>query len=164
MSFVSLQYALKENFPCLVFHDIDLMPLRLGNIYACTNRPRHMSSSLDSFRFNLPYYGLFGGAVALPSEVFVHINGFSNLFQGWGGEDDDFYARLVNKNYRIIRFHPSIAQYTMLKHHKEKPNPERLHYLRSGYLRYDTDGLNSLVYREVGVHHNTLFTNVLVEI
>lgn len=143
--------------------DIDLMPLKLGNIYACTTRPRHMSSSLDSFRFNLPYYGLFGGAVAISSETFVHINGFSNLFQGWGGEDDDLYARLVNKNYKIIRFHPSIAQYTMLKHSRESPNPDRIDYLKKGYLRFETDGLNSLVYREVAVNKNSLYTNLLVE-
>jgi predicted glycosyltransferase involved in capsule biosynthesis len=113
---IGAKYALKENFPCLILTDVDLLPLRLGNIYACTNRPRHMSSSLDSFRFNLPYYGLFGGAVAITAETFVHINGFSNLFHGWGGEDDDFYARLVHKDYKIIRFHPKYAQYTMLKH------------------------------------------------
>lgn len=154
---------MKENFPCLVMQDIDLMPLNLGNIYACTSRPRHMSSSLDSFRFNLPYYGLFGGAVAMTAETFVHINGFSNLFQGWGGEDDDLYARLVNKNYRIIRFHPSYAQYTMLKHSKESPNPDRIHYLENGFFRFDTDGLNSLVYREVGFIKKSLFTSVLVE-
>jgi N-terminal domain of galactosyltransferase len=162
-SLIPFQYALKENFPCLVLTDVDLMPLRLGNIYACTHRPRHMSSSLDTFRFNLPYYGLFGGAAAIPSEVFVHINGFSNLFQGWGGEDDDFYARLVNKNYRIIRFHSSIAQYTMLPHEKEKPSADRLQYLRNGYLRFDTDGLTSLVYREIALHANTLYTNIVVE-
>lgn len=122
-----------------------------------------MSSSLDWFRYNLPYYGLFGGAVAISAETFVHINGFSNLFQGWGGEDDDLYGRLVNKNYKIIRFHPSIAQYTMLVHKKESPNPDRVHYLQNGYLRYETDGLNSLVFREVGVHKNTLYTNIQVD-
>lgn len=160
---IGAQYALKENFPCLVMQDVDLMPLRLGNIYACTHRPRHMSSSLDTFRFNLPYYGLFGGAVAISSEVFVHVNGFSNLFQGWGGEDDDLYARLVNKNYRIIRFDPSIAQYTMLKHTRETPSPDRISYLKNGYLRYDTDGLNSLIFREIFVEPRQFYTNILVE-
>lgn len=62
---------------------MDLMPQRLSNIYACTERPRHMSSSIDTFRYTLPYYGLFGGAVAIPSDIFIHINGFSNMFQGW---------------------------------------------------------------------------------
>lgn len=101
--------------------------------------------------------------MAISAETFVHINGFSNLFQGWGGEDDDLYARLINKNYRIIRFHPLYAQYTMLEHSRETPNPDRIHYLKNGYLRFDTDGLNSLVYREVAISKNSLFTNVLVD-
>lgn len=67
----------------MVFHDVDLLPLKLGNIYACTQKPRHMSSSLDQFRFNLPYYGLFGGAISIESDTFVHVNGMSNMFQGW---------------------------------------------------------------------------------
>jgi hypothetical protein len=161
---IGASYALRENFPCLIMQDVDLMPLKLGNIYACTERPRHMSSALDSFRFNLPYYGLFGGAIAMTSDTFIHINGFSNMFQGWGGEDDDIYARLVNKKYRIIRFNPSIAQYTMLKHSKEIPSPERYQFLRSGYLRFDTDGLNSLVFREIGLKSLDLYTNILVEV
>ena len=123
-----------------------------------------MSSSLDSFRFNLPYYGLFGGAVAMSAETFVDINGFSNLYQGWGGEDDDLYARIIHKKYKIIRFHPSYAQYTMLKHSKETPSPDRINMLANGHLRFDTDGLNSLVYSEVGVLKKDLYTNILVEV
>lgn len=99
----------------------------------------------------------------MTSEVFVHVNGFSNLFYGWGGEDDDFYRRLVNKNYKIIRFNPRYAQYTMLKHAKESPNPDRVQYLKNGFLRYETDGLNSLVYREIGTSKNKLYTNIQVE-
>lgn len=144
--------------------DVDLMPMNLGNIYACTHRPRHMSSSIDVFRFTLPYYGLFGGAVAISAETFVHINGFSNLFKGWGGEDDDLYLRLVNKDYKIIRFHPSYAQWTMLQHAKEPPSPDRNNLLKDGYLRFDTDGLNSLVYREINIDKRPLYTNVLVDL
>jgi len=70
----------------------------------------------------------------------------------------------VNKKYKIIRFSPSIAQYTMLKHNKEIPSPERYQFLRSGYLRFDTDGLNSLVFREISYKSLELYTNVLVEV
>ena len=63
----------------------------IGQIYACTQNPRHMSSSLDTFRFTLPYYGLFGGAVAIESDVFVHVNGMSNMFQGWG----NFQSKII---------------------------------------------------------------------
>lgn len=145
-------------------HDVDLLPLKLGNIYACTTRPRHMSSAIDSYRFTLPYYGLVGGAVAFPSEIFQDINGFSNLFEGWGGEDDDLFKRLVNKNYKITRFHPSIAQYTMLKHKKETPSPKREKLLSKGSLRFNTDGLNSLDYHEAEVVSNSLYTNISVKL
>nr|CAG4650683.1 EOG090X0MWD [Sida crystallina] len=80
---------------CYIFHDVDLIPLSLNNIYACTVEPRHISSALDVFDFKLPYATIFGGAVALTNDQFKTVNGFSNLFFGWGGEDDDFYSRVI---------------------------------------------------------------------
>lgn len=47
---VGANEAIKSNFPCLILHDVDLFPLNSGNIYACTKKPRHMSSSVDTFR------------------------------------------------------------------------------------------------------------------
>lgn len=71
-------YASQLDFPCLILHDVDLMPMNLGNLYVCTKRPRHMCSSLDKFRFNLLYHGLFGGVVSIETRVFQFINGMSN--------------------------------------------------------------------------------------
>jgi hypothetical protein len=34
----------------------------------------------------LPYDGIFGGVCALNKTHFEKINGFSNIFFGWGGE------------------------------------------------------------------------------
>lgn len=47
-----------------------------------------------------------------------------NLNQG-GGEDDDLATRIKHNGYRIVRYKPHIARYTMLRHKKETPNPER---------------------------------------
>ena len=36
---------------------------------------------------------LIGGALLLKPKEFVKVNGFSNQFYGWGGEDDDMFKR-----------------------------------------------------------------------
>lgn len=146
-----------------------------------------MCSSLDKFRFNLPYGGLFGGVVSMETSVYQFINGMSNLviyilhflivyccfnrlflflfwqFYGWGGEDDDLYGRIQAKNLDICRLPPYYSQYTMLKHNAEVPSENRLAFLRNGSLRYNTDGLNSLVYNEKEIKLHKLFTHILAE-
>ena len=42
---------------------------------------------------SLPYNGIFGGVSALSKEHMEKVNGFSNKYFGWGGEDDDMYQR-----------------------------------------------------------------------
>ena len=39
----------------------------------------------------------FGGISMLSARQFSEINGFSNIFWGWGGEDDDSFLRLRDK-------------------------------------------------------------------
>ena len=41
----------------------------------------------------LLYSTLFGGIVMFSKDNFAKVNGFSNLFWGWGAEDDDLYRR-----------------------------------------------------------------------
>ena len=57
-----------------------------------------------------------------------------------------------------------IARYTMLKHVKDKPNPERFKYLKEGTKRMADDGINKLTYRLLGTERHKLFTKILVSI
>ena len=41
------------------------------------------------------YTYIFGGAVLFKPYEFEQVNGFSNLYYGWGGEDDDMSGRYV---------------------------------------------------------------------
>ena len=39
------------------------------------------------------YYNLIGGVMSINRENYHRANGFSNVYWGWGSEDDDFSAR-----------------------------------------------------------------------
>ncbi|XP_014667720.1 PREDICTED: beta-1,4-N-acetylgalactosaminyltransferase bre-4-like [Priapulus caudatus] len=146
---------------CLVFHDVDLLPLDGRNLYACSRQPRHMSSSLNSFRFNLPYIELFGGAIAISVEQFKTVNGFANRFFGWGGEDDDTYERLIAYNMSITRWPMHIARYKMLNHVRQTPSVKRNEVLAHTNPR---DGLSTLEYKVQKTVMSKLYTHVIVDV
>ncbi len=41
----------------------------------------------------LRYEELIGGVLSIRKEHFLTANGYSNLYWGWGAEDDDLYYR-----------------------------------------------------------------------
>ncbi|KAK7070123.1 hypothetical protein SK128_023977 [Halocaridina rubra] len=143
---------------CFIFHDVDLLPVNDFNIYACTYLPRHMYSAVDTFRYQLPYRNLFGGTIAIQRIHFRAVNGFSNQFYGWGGEDDDFYSRIERKSLRIIRFDPKIATYIMLPHPKVLPSEDRFHRMNEGKTSQDYDGLSDLSYEIIDKKLYQLYT------
>lgn len=71
------------------------------------------------------YADYFGGVSAMTVDQFRAINGFSNSFWGWGGEDDDLFNRVKHKKLKISRPTDGVGRYTMLGHEKAKPNPSR---------------------------------------
>ncbi|XP_025837074.1 beta-1,4-N-acetylgalactosaminyltransferase bre-4 [Agrilus planipennis] len=162
---IGFKEALKlDNYDCFIFHDVDLLPEDDRNLYTCPNQPRHMSVAIDTFRYKLPYQFIFGGVGAISTKHFTQLNGFSNSFWGWGGEDDDFSNRIRFHKLHISRYPIFIARYTMLSHKRDKPNPKRYDILSSGMKKFDTDGLNSLKYSVVTLRQNLLYTWVLVDI
>ena len=69
-----------------------------------------MSVAIDTFGYQLPYDGIFGGVSAMKVEHFRQVNGFSNKYWGWGAEDDDMRNRLVSKKLYISRYPANIAR------------------------------------------------------
>ncbi|XP_037048101.1 beta-1,4-N-acetylgalactosaminyltransferase bre-4-like isoform X2 [Bradysia coprophila] len=152
------------DWDCFIFHDIDLLPMDDRNLYNCPDQPRHMSVAVDTMGFKLPYSSIFGGVSAMTKKQFQKVNGFSNGFWGWGGEDDDMSNRLKHVGFHIARYPINIARYTMLNHRKEKANPKRYEKLVTGAKKYDVEGLNSLEYKIHYLEKKILYTWVLVEI
>ncbi|KAL2718826.1 hypothetical protein V1478_011245 [Vespula squamosa] len=157
--------ALKERtFDCFIFHDVDLLPEDDRNLYTCPEQPRHMSVAVDKFRYKLPYADLFGGVSAMSREHFKLVNGFSNVFWGWGGEDDDMANRIKAHGLHISRYPANVARYKMLTHKKEKANPKRYEFLRTGKKRFATDGLSNLQYKLIDKQKPKLYTWLLVRL
>ncbi|XP_013400789.1 beta-1,4-N-acetylgalactosaminyltransferase bre-4-like [Lingula anatina] len=83
------------DFDCVIFHDVDLLLQDDRNMYWCYNltSPRHLSPAVSKFKYKLPYKKLVGGVLAFTKKQFKAVNGYSNEFWGWGGEDDDMAER-----------------------------------------------------------------------
>ncbi|XP_048458936.1 beta-1,4-galactosyltransferase 4 isoform X2 [Rhincodon typus] len=86
--------ALKEHqWDCFIFHDVDLVPENDFNLYLCDHEPKHLVVGRNATGYRLRYKGYFGGATAMTKQQFTRVNGFSNRYWGWGGEDDDLRIR-----------------------------------------------------------------------
>ena len=121
-----------------------------------------MSVAMNKFHYKLPYKTYFGGVSAISVKHFQLVNGFSNQFWGWGGEDDDMSRRIHKERLKITRYQKEVARYTMIKHKQQPVNKERVKILRSATKRYLKDGLNSLKYKVESRQLKSLYTNVSV--
>ena len=67
-------------------------------------------TAIDKFKYRLPYKDIFGGVSAMSGKDFVKVNGFSNRFWGWGGEDDDIRRRINKAGLQLTRYSPLVAR------------------------------------------------------
>ncbi|CAF1284227.1 unnamed protein product [Rotaria sp. Silwood1] len=153
------------SFNCFIFHDVDLLPEDLRNLYKCGEKPRHMSVAVDKFHYRLLYSTLFGGVTAFSLSDFIGSNGYPTIYWGWGGEDDDMYLRVVKKLKKSITRYPiEIARYKMIRtlnHTSGKPNPNRHVILYSKY-NYNHDGINTTNYKIHDIVFHKLYTFINV--
>lgn len=155
------------DWQCFIFHDVDLFPEDDRNLYTCPEQPRHMSVAVDKFSYKLPYATIFGGITALTVEQFEKLNGFSNDYWGWGGEDDDMASRVKLHGFEISRYDANIARYKMVKHAQEKENAVnecRFSLMYKVNRRWPKDGLTTLDYKVLNVTFEKLFTRILVDL
>ncbi|KAK8380698.1 hypothetical protein O3P69_007966 [Scylla paramamosain] len=127
---------------CFVFHDVDLLPEDDRNMYSCPPHPRHLSVGVDTLGYKLPYFLLVGGVLSVRGDQFLRLNGYSNMYWGWGGEDDDMGYRIKQSGLSITRPADSVAKYTMIRHLKRRPLTWKVRgkLLRTSGRRYRLDG------------------------
>lgn len=161
-----LEALKEENWDCFIFHDVDLVPENDFNLYLCENQPKHLVVGRNSTGYRLRYSGYFGGVTALSREQFFKVNGFSNNYWGWGGEDDDLRLRVELHRMKISRPKPEVGKYTMIFHTRDRGNEvnmERMKLLHRVSRVWKTDGLTSCSYKLLSVEHNPLYINITVD-
>uniref|UniRef100_A0A8C5EGC9 Beta-1,4-galactosyltransferase n=1 Tax=Gouania willdenowi TaxID=441366 RepID=A0A8C5EGC9_GOUWI len=165
---VGFREAMKEeDWDCLFFHDVDLIPEDDRNTYMCDTNPKHAAIAMDKFGYKLPYKMYFGGVSALSPLHYLKMNGFPNNYWGWGGEDDDIGVRVSLAGMSISRPSLKVGRYKMIKHKLDKGNdvnPKRFNMLAKTRQTWKQDGMNTVEYRVISREYHPLYTNITVDI
>ena len=83
---------------CVILHDVDVVPGYFTTVpYNNCTRPTQLSSEPQHHEFRAPYAEFSGAVFGMHLDHWKAINGMSNAFRGWGGEDDELYRRLMFK-------------------------------------------------------------------
>lgn len=165
------------NFDCLIFHDIDMILVDERLSYGCDKvTPIHLASkrwTFDSDGNEIPLGQSFGAVSAINPAIFTRVNGYSNLYWGWGGEDDDLLKRLKIKRLGLSpigRSTDSKYNWNMVDHGNTREgegNPvnfERFQLRKTAKERYKSDGLNTLDFEILEFYSEPLFQRVLVDV
>jgi len=139
----------KDTSDYFCFHDIDMIPTNAD--YSYPDKPYHMATNVSQFGGNVAYPTYYGGVNLFNKEDFIKINGYSNDFWGWGGEDDDILNRVKKNGFDLYR---RTGHYNSLRHTPNGPNhsnyTNNVKKLSENY-DYKSDGLTTLDYELVGV-------------
>ncbi|KAM9310175.1 beta-1,4-galactosyltransferase 3 isoform 2-T2 [Pholidichthys leucotaenia] len=157
----------EEDWDCLFFHDVDLIPEDDRNTYMCDANPKHAAIAMDKFGYKLPYKMYFGGVSALTPLHYLKMNGFPNNYWGWGGEDDDIGVRVSLAGMYISRPSLKVGRYKMIKHKLDKGNdvnPKRFNMLAKTRQTWRRDGMSTVDYEIVSREYLPLYTNITVNI
>ena len=93
--------AVEEGCDYVIFHDVDMLPLEVD--YSYDNKPLQIANEfVDDGEFTREIQrNYFGGVTLFPVEDFQEINGYSNLYKGWGFEDDDLLERCRREDVKL---------------------------------------------------------------
>jgi hypothetical protein len=75
----------------------------------------HLLTATSQWDYTPMHKDTVGGALALSYDVYAKVGGYSNLFWGWGGEDNNMYTRLA-KGPGVTRPNVKVGRYRALFH------------------------------------------------
>ncbi len=132
-------------YDCVVFQDLDLLPEIDNNSYACSDLPKHICIAID-YQMYKPFRNKFGGVVSFREDHFQAANGYSNLYFGWGGEDDDLWERCFLSGVGMYHTTKRLGRYKGAPHRKDQRAAVNRKLWHHASKRWKEDGLNTLKY------------------
>lgn len=151
---IGYQYY-KYRFEYFAAHDVDMLPIKAD--YSYPDSPTHIATQVEQFKYKMPFSDYFGGVTLFNNGDFEKVNGFSNNFWGWGGEDDEIRKECIKVGL-VIKHRE--CRFSSL-HHTRKIDAN-LHAKNCDILQHGraiNDGLTNLSYEFVsedsrlGYHH-----------
>ncbi|KAL3853273.1 hypothetical protein ACJMK2_016827 [Sinanodonta woodiana] len=167
------------DFSCFIIHDVDALMMNDKNLYRCGSQPRHLVTGSTKYRsgnneYGLPYDSYMSGVIALTDSQYTKANGFSNVYFGWGGEDDDFNIRVQRANMKFERPEKDIGIYLAIPHDTDstnQKNPARFGILDAAAGRQWIEGVNSFInnqlkikYKRYALEYRKYYTWLLIGI
>ena len=137
----------RDEAPLFALHDVDTLPQDESCDYLIADRAMHLAGRASKYGGQLPYPAFLGAVFVLRREHFEAANGFSNLYWGWGREDDEFARRLWASG---ITWGNRPGLYQSLEHplgDLNSRNDTRLLEFLRGQRDWRHDGLNSLEFQ-----------------
>ena len=131
----------------VIFHDVDLIPLApLVPYYtAFPETPIHIGAA---YKGKYSGEGFIGQVLSMSMADLKKINGFPNMFWGWGGEDDAMRNRMKKKGVKVVR-PPVDAGFRVLEHKDTRLIPDAKNMRKWEDVREDTGrhGLNDVKWK-----------------
>lgn len=96
-------FSRQDDRPCdyIAMHDVDLLPLNSDLPYEYPGEGSVMHVAAPGLHPKYNYPSFIGGILLVSVPDFYKVNGMSNVYWGWGMEDDEFYVRLRHGSIQV---------------------------------------------------------------
>lgn len=126
----------------IVVHDVDMLPESTMCYRAPSSSVVLFSTRASQFNYTRPYPHYFGGVVGFHPAAYARVDGFSNDFWGWGGEDDDLRARVRAAGLSIAD--AEAGRFLCFDHPRPVVRAQYQHNLRALRRHRSTTGLRTV--------------------
>lgn len=121
---------LAADFDYVILHDVDFIPVPDKVDYSYCGYPCMVAGEASQFNYQLLYPTFFGGVVVCNKKHYEAINGFSNQFKGYGGEDD---GMKISFNMKGITTGIKMSRFECFHHPRPNINPGSAFYNTPDY-------------------------------